>query len=396
MTANGEHRFGPEYTIGMDLSYDATFSILGDLPTSETVGDPFSSDEEDLQARIRHDVLYGCGANDADLSTLLEPPETSSPNRFKQGYRARFMRGKEKEYEATLETYRALSENPSDSHVNALCDCRKYASFKREDSSGEVKVFASSCHDRWCPMCAGQKASYAKEQTQLYLESLRHPRMLTLTLKNDPGDLKSQIDFLTASFRTLRQRAFWKKNVTGGIWFLQVKRGKDSGCWHPHLHIILDGYSMEHSDLSALWKQVTFNSPVVWIEAVHDIENAAKYVARYCSRPAMLADMPLIDRVEVISALFRRRMAGTFGTGKTVTLTPPKIKAEGEWQELGYYDEIVRKAKTDSSAKEILKAYYNETVLTEEQFEAYTGRPVHVPYEPIQIAQEIQPYLDFF
>lgn len=396
MTANNEHRFGPAFTNELDLSDDATFHLIGDIPNSETLLGPFELDDEEFKTRMLAEVIATGRVNDSDLSTLLDPPDTTSPNCDKHGYRGRFMRGKEEEYAATIEAYRALAEGPSDNHVSALSHCREYASFKREDSSGEVKVFASSCHDRWCPMCAGQKASFAKEQTQMYIESLKAPRFLTLTLRNNTNDLKTQIEFLTESFRTLRQRAFWKKRVTGGIWFLQVKRGKNSGCWHPHLHMLIDGSSLEQARLSELWEQVTFGSPVIDIRRVHDIEEVAKYVARYCARPAMLKNMPLIDRVEVISSLFRKRLSGTFGTGKTVTLTPPKIKAEGEWAEIGYYDEVMKEAKTNPKAKAILRAYFNDEVLTEKQFESYTGRPVHAPVIDCGLRAEIQPYLDFY
>lgn len=306
------------------------------------------------------------------------------------------MRGKEKEYAATIEAYGAMPGFKFNRNIDSLAECRKFATFKREKMSGEVKVFSSACRDRWCVMCAGSKASFAKEQTRMYIESLQTARFLTLTLKHNTGDLKSQIEFLTDRFRALRRRAFWKKHVTGGIWFLQIKRGKNSGCWHPHLHILLDGESMVQGRLSELWEQVTFGSPVLDIRKVHDVEHLAEYVARYCARPAMLKDMPLADRVEVITALYGKRTCGTFGTGKTVTLTPPAIEAMGEWSDIGYYDEVARKAKTDPVAKEILKSYYNDTPLSEELFESFTGLPVHEDYKPYGLRVEPQVYLDFF
>lgn len=306
------------------------------------------------------------------------------------------MRGKEDEYAATEQAYMALYESPSNSHLHSLRECRKFANFKREKMTGEVKVFSSACRERWCPMCSAQNASYAKEQTQMYIESLSAARFLTLTLRNNTSNLKDQIEFLMMSFRTLRQRAYWKKHVTGGIWFLQIKRGKNSGCWHPHLHILLDGESMVQGRLSQLWEQVTFGSPIIDIRKVSNAEEVAKYVARYCARPAMLKDMPLLDAVEVISSLFRKRMCGTFGTGKTVTLTPPKIEACGEWQDVGYYDEVVRDAKKNPKAQAILRAYFNDHALSEEVFEAYTGLSVSVEFKLYEPQENPQMYLDFY
>ena len=309
-------------------------------------------------------------------TSLFNPQETKSLNASKCTYRQRFLAGKEKEYAATLEAYQEIYQRESCPHVSALEGCRTYASFKRDAVSGDLKVFGDSCRDRWCPMCAGQKAAYAKDQTEIYVKSLAAPRFLTLTLRNDGNDLKPQIEFLQKSFARLRNRAYWKKNVTGGIWFLQVKRGKNSGCWHPHLHILIDGNYMEQGRLSALWELVTFGSPVIDIRRIHDAESAASYVARYTARPANLDDMPLCDRVEVIEALHGKRLSGTFGNGKTVTLTPPKIESDAQWEYVGNHDDIVERAEYCPKARAILVAFHTYEPLSEQAFEDFTG---HAP-----------------
>lgn len=397
----------PPFTNDLQLSDRAALSLLEDIPTSKSLKDLGVLEDLSAAAWLLDDIEADDTLESENLSYSLVAPETSQPNDLKPTYRGRFMRGKEDEYAATEEVFLALyGENKdvygdkyhhtTNPHLTAIQQCRKYANFKREKMTGEVKVWSSACRERWCPMCSGQKVSYAKEQTQIYIESLSAARFLTLTLRNNTNNLKDQIEFLMMSFRTLRQRAYWKKHVTGGIWFLQIKRGKNSGCWHPHLHILLDGESMMQSRLSQLWEQVTFGSPVIDIRKVNDVERVAKYVARYCARPAMLKDMPLLDRIEVIESLFRKRLCGTFGTGKTVTLTPPKVEANGEWQDVGYYDEVVRDAKKNTKAQAILRAYFNNTVLEEEVFESYTGLKVSVDYEPYEPPKKPQMYLDFY
>ena len=407
MTANGEHRFGKAYTEAMEheknqsdiadiLTDDATFSIMQDMPRDETLGDPLNIPAETFRARMQAEVIATGSISEASRTTLLDAPDTSPPNRSKQTYRARFMRGKEAEYDATTEAYRTIGDDSGSNHFRALEDCRKFAEFVREKTTGEVKVMGSSCRDRWCPMCAGQKASYAKEQTEIYLKAMKAPRMLTLTLRNNDSDLKSQMDFLTLSFRTLRQRAYWKRHVKGGIWFLQIKRAENSGFWHPHLHVIIDGEYMEQHRLSELWEQVTFGSPVIDIRRINDIEYTAKYVARYTARPAKLADMPLVDRIEVILSLFRKRMCGTFGTGKTVTLTPPKIENDSEWSSIGWYDTVMAEARKNPNAMQIVKAYFNDEIISEDLYESYTGMKVNQILEPYEPPPPVQILLDFF
>lgn len=364
MTANGTARFGQAFT-----EYKMT------------------EDEKEL-----------CNIfNRVPDTTSVQPPETTAANPSEWTYRGRFMQGKEEEYEATLEAYRQITTSNPENHVTALENCRTYASLRRDFATGDVKVFGDSCRDRWCPMCAGQKASYAKEQVKAYIDSLKSAKILTLTLRHNVNDLRSQIEFLQERFRALRARAYWRKNVLGGIWFLQVKRGSGSGCWHPHLHILLDSNYMEQGSLSELWNQVTFGSPVLWIENMRDRDNAVDYVARYTSRPAMLKESPLADRVEIIEALFRKRLCGTFGNAKAVTLTPPKIEATGEWDYIGSYDDIVERAEYCPLSKAILIAYNTGQALSDKVYTEFTGHPpgkIEVVIAPRKIDRQL--LLDFY
>lgn len=356
----------------------------------------FGKDFLDTNAGLTDKACPDTVAGYCDTS-LVQPPETTLLNEPKDTYRARFMAGKEKEYLATEEAYQQLYESPSNQHLYGIRHCRTFATLKRDFATGDVKVFGDSCRDRWCPMCAGQKAAFAKDQTLAWIKTLVAPRFLTLTLKHNEAGLEHQIKFLQQSFSKLRTRAFWKKNVTGGIWFLHIKRGTGDGCWHPHVHILLDGNYLEQGRLSELWDQVTFGSPVIDIRRVHNPESAASYVSRYVARPASMVNMPLADRVEVIEALFRKRLCGTFGTAKAVTLTPPKIESDVEWDYIGHFDDIARKAEKDPVAREIMVAYNNYEPLSLEVYEKFTGHPpgfVSIMSKPKKVERQL--YLDFY
>lgn len=364
MTANAEHRFGDDWK-----THQA------------------STEEQELIQFLNSELE----------TSLLEPPETNAANERKWSYRGRFMAGKEKEYTATLDAYENSTLDLKGNHRRALTDCRTYASLRRDFATGDVKVFGDSCRDRWCPMCAGQKAAYAKDQTKLYIESLKAPKFLTLTLRNNQSSLQAQVEFLQERFRALRSRAYWKRNVSGGIWFLQVKRGHNSGCWHPHLHILLDGNRMEQGTLSDLWNQVTFGSPILDIRYVRDQAAMVDYVARYTSRPAMLKDSSPADRVEIIEALFRKRLCGTFGNAKMVTLTPPKVEVTGEWDYVGHFDDIVERAEYCPLSKAILIAYNTGQALSDKVYTEFTGHapgPIETPY--VERKNNPQYFLDFY
>lgn len=429
MTPNGKHRFGehfPEDHISLSTAWpggdyngpgpgEPGSTIIYESPSNP---DPNTSssclDTIDIQdnKRTEHqmsdeeqltvDILnrdYGCIPDEVglgNLSSSVQLHETTATNQPVDTYRAGFMAGKETEFAATLEAYAEIYGRELNSHSLALNECRTFATLAREKTSGDVQVMSNACRDRWCPMCANQKVQYAKDQTAIYIKGLVNPRFLTLTLRHDERSLKDQIEFLQLCFRKLRYRAYWKKNVTGGIWFLQIKRGKNSGLWHPHFHILLDGEYMEQAKLSDLWDLVTFGSPIIDIRSVWDADSAASEIARYVARPAELSKMPMTDRVEVIEALQGKRLCGTFGTAKTVTLTPPKIEDSCEWQTIGCYDQVVHDARNDLAARAILDAYHSYEPISESAFELYTGKPVHYdmpeykPYKPKQFM------LDFY
>lgn len=330
------------------------------------------------------------------VPSLLEPQETTSPNQLKGTYRGQFMQGNESEYEATVEAYEYINDDKSSNRISLLGNCRKYAHFAVDKTSGDVRVMTDSCRQRWCPMCAGQKAKFAKESTQRWVQGLEKPRFLTLTLRNEPGDLLPQVQFLQDSFRRLRQKTFWKKKVTGGIWFMQVKRGKDSGCWHPHLHILLDGLYLEQGELSDLWDQVTYGSPIIDIRQIRNPEESAKYVARYSARPARLGEQSIPDRVEIIQAMHGKRLSGTFGTAKSVTLTPPKVEKNDDFVHVGYYDQLVRDSVTNRAAAAVLTAWKTDQPLPGWAFDILTAKQNILTAEGPRRKKVIQTSFDFY
>lgn len=332
----------------------------------------------------------------ADSASILDPQETTSLNQLKPTYRAQFLEPCQDEYDATCEAYAQIYPHPSNWKRYNLENCRRHAFFAMDRVSGDVKIMTDSCRERWCPMCASQKASFTRHSVQSWIESLDSPRFLTLTLKHCEEPLLPQIEFLQDAFRRLRMRIWWKRRVFGGIWFLQVHRSKEDGCWHPHLHILLDGKYMEEGKLSELWDVITWGSTVVYITRIHNPEDSARYVARYSARPAKFADMPLADRIEMIEAMKGKRLSGTFGTAKCVTLTPPKIKDGADWMQIGHYDTLVKDAKSLPAASLIIKCWLDDCPITEEEFFAYTGREVNPEIPSILNPQPIQYLLDFY
>lgn len=204
---------------------------------------------------------------------------------------------------------------------------------------------------------------YITHNVKPWIESLQTARFLTLTLLHTNAPLYTQIDKLYADFRSLRKDTQFKKLCVGGVWFFQIKLSKDSQQWHPHLHCILAGKWISHEWLSKKWHKITRSSKIVDIRMVRDPEKAANEVAKYSATPAQLKDLDGDGRLEVFDAMHGRRMCGTWGIAKAVSLSPPRSVDKQKYEDLGGYSLILGMAAEDDAARQIFLAWQNKTPL---------------------------------
>ncbi len=261
------------------------------------------------------------------------------------------------EYNATEELYSYLDKLNGKNRVEALHKCRTFAWFARCTETGRVHVCSNSCRQRWCPICTGTRSNYIVRSLEEWIQNVKNPRFMTLTLRHTNAPLVHQIESIYKFFRYLRRDKQFKQFVQGGVWFFQVKLSKRSDQWHPHIHCIIQGRYMPKGWLSRKWKQITKTSTIVDIKAIKNKSEIARYVARYCARPAKLSEYPVELRVEIFEAMHSRRLCGVWGHARGVRLSPPKSVPEHKFTRLGTWSTI-HSLKGDSAfAREILKAW---------------------------------------
>jgi hypothetical protein len=134
--------------------------------------------------------------------------------------------------------------------------------------------------------------------------------------------LHQQLARLYASFRKLRETVLWRRCVRGGAAFLEVKIGKHSGMWHPHLHAIIEGKYVNIRELKPTWERITDGSHQVDITDIRDKERAARYVCKYVSKPFSMDAVRNDDHLdELLHTLSGTHAALTFGTWRGCKLT---------------------------------------------------------------------------
>jgi len=116
------------------------------------------------------------------------------------------------------------------------------------------------------------------ERMMPYLSDGYVPHMLTMTIR-DGDSLQERIDFLRASWRrftngSARRREQFKARMKGGFRSIEVKIGKGSGKWHPHMHMIFitppGEYQRDWEWVMPTWKDVTAGDGSVEVHKIKE------------------------------------------------------------------------------------------------------------------------------
>lgn len=181
-------------------------------------------------------------------------------------------------------------------------------------SKGLPVLSLQTCKDRMCPRCQRARGIQVARRVETLVIGYNAPRLLTLTLKHRGSEsLKEMLNRLAHAFRTLRASPFWKRNVTRGVYTVEVTWNATRQEWHAHLHTIIDGEFMRQPDLKKLWEEITLDSSIVDIRAVHDRSRQAKYISTYVAKPCDGASWHEAQLCEFALATHGRRMVHTFG-----------------------------------------------------------------------------------
>lgn len=261
------------------------------------------------------------------------------------------------EWDLTIETLIAMQPYVKPERIERFKACRTNAYFYRNKETGRVKVMSNACKDRACPFCAQARSAEVATQVSAWLEGMKHPRFLTLTMRSSNAPLATQISNIYQAFRRYRLMKGMKKYLRSGVWFFQVTFNHETHQWHPHLHCVIVGKWAEWEFLRDQWKIASKGSYVMDIKPIKEPAKTADYVARYSARPYRMADLPLENRKECIEAFASRRLFGTWGPKPE----RPKIKHEkidfGVWEPIGSYAYVHYVNHKDLNARLIMEAW---------------------------------------
>lgn len=258
---------------------------------------------------------------------------------------------------ASRKFYKMVDPFGSSKFSDRLYDCRRFAWFIRHKETGRVRIAAKQCRLRWCYHCSEARQQFITQAVKPWFEKAARPKLLTVTLKHTDDPLDEQIAFLYKCFSKFRNRMYLKSRIRGGVWFFQVTYNKKDQQWHPHIHALLNSNYLDHSELKVLWHKITGTSNVVHIRAVHDPERTLSHNARYAARPSALIKIPEELWPTLYDAFDGRRICGTWGDAREISLRPKKPEDSSEWQSIGDFTTVYAMRNCDEDAREIWRAW---------------------------------------
>jgi hypothetical protein len=184
------------------------------------------------------------------------------------------------------------------------------------------QLVVSRCKNRLCPACSMRRSWRVARRIEAVAKQADSPRFVTLTVKTDDHCLAEAVAKLRDGWKKLRKSDIWKSRVKGGVYSLEVSRGRQGDRWHPHLHIITDGSYLPQAALAEAWLRATGDSCIVDVRAIRSRREIARYVAKYVSKGDHLRSWSVEQIREYAEALAGARVVHTFGSLHGVQVDP--------------------------------------------------------------------------
>lgn len=216
--------------------------------------------------------------------------------------------------------------------------CSTWLIFRHYYTANQYKMIGGcTCKKHLlCAMCALRRSAktvkeYEARVTQVMAEKTDLvPVLVTLTVKNGP-DLAERTKHLdSAVSRMIKNRSNSLAGgrhqtcfsvIDGGAGAFEFKRGKNSGLWHPHLHMIglvpseTDLLQLEW-DMSEEWRKLTKDSQNVDVRPMYTSleEGYFKAICEVFRYALKFGEMQIEDQVHAYKILRGKRLVRAFGS----------------------------------------------------------------------------------
>ena len=211
--------------------------------------------------------------------------------------------------------------------------CGSWLLFRDYFTVGKVRLAAANSCDiqTLCPLCAIRRGA---RMVKAYLDKLQvvqaetpglKPYLVTVTVKDGP-DLGERFKNLRFSMHRMTQarrdhlkapsknRHVEFAKAVGGVHSIETKRGKNSGEWHPHAHMIwLCHDEPDAKKLSDEWHHWTGDSFIVDVRPFRNSDEITSGFLEVFKYALKFSELPLADNWEAYERLKGKRLVDSFG-----------------------------------------------------------------------------------
>jgi hypothetical protein len=149
------------------------------------------------------------------------------------------------------------------------------------------KITSRYCKHRWCRICNRIRTGKLINGYEKALNEMKDKQFITLTVKNCTGEnLRATIEKMLKNFRLIQDlRRKQKKPLLKCIRKIECTYNPDTNEYHPHLHLILEGFR-PGSELICEWlkRNPTADSRGQDIRQCYEAIELFKYFAKLTSK----------------------------------------------------------------------------------------------------------------
>jgi len=244
-------------------------------------------------------------------------------------------------------------EGLHDRLIDSLRNCGNYLLFRDYYTVGEVRLKAASfCKKHLlCPLCAITRGAkhlckyHERYQSLVEDNPSLKPYMVTFTIKDGPS-LSERFHTLQKGIKAYHHRRHVQKarseakKASAAVWSYEVKRGKNSGEWHPHVHAIWMCETKPNQEtIRTEWSEIIGDGsymcdvrPINTDDLIGGFCEVFKYATKF-------GDQPNEDTWEVYQTLSGKRLIGSFGGFRGIP-QPDKLTDELLDDDLPYIDRL--------------------------------------------------------
>jgi hypothetical protein len=151
------------------------------------------------------------------------------------------------------------------------------------------------------------------------------------------------------------QRELWKRKqrgrgsvldgVAGAVWSYEVKRGKGSGQWHPHLHMIaLAEVEPDAEKLAQEWHEITGDSFIVDVRPISQEDPVSGFIEVF-KYAVKFSDQEPADTVHAWMTLRGKRLLASSGCFRGVDVPDDLTDDASDVAGLPFMDMLYRYSK---------------------------------------------------